>query len=187
MNWTDPTGMTNSGYTQVAAMSAGALTAGQIATSAMFATAAGTAAYLAIEATKRNALSSTSGTISCWFFSLADSVGAAGALSVVGIDQSACGVVVHKRVGDPPVAGNPPMPAPAPDPCDDRYKDEIRRCNANKWSTAALDYIAGCKTRAKQRQAMCYKNGGPDGPGEMPEWDHNHDTGDSETGRNFGR
>jgi RHS repeat-associated protein len=164
VNWVDPNGMSNSGYTQVAAVSAGALTAGQIATHVMFATAAGTAAYLAIETTKRNALSSTSGTISCTFYSLADTVGAAGVLSILGIDESACGVMA-RRTQDPPP---PPPPGPRDepeegDPCEEQYSDDLHQCQAlsagrgGGYSTkAGRIWYAACQAIAKTRQAACY-------------------------------
>jgi RHS repeat-associated protein len=73
------------------------------------------------------------------------------------------------------------------DPCTDRYEQEVKACNRNKWSTPHPDYIRACIARAKARQAACLRNGGPDGSNEPKEWDHNPDTGDSETGKNFGR
>jgi RHS repeat-associated protein len=73
------------------------------------------------------------------------------------------------------------------DPCTDRYDREVRACYSHKWDTPHPDYIPGCIARAKARQAACLRNGEPDGPNEPQEWDHNTETGDSETGRNFGR
>ena len=98
------------------------------------------------------------------------------------------------RPGKPRRPPRPPSPPVGPvcsdggdDPCEEREKQERRRCFFYHATTHAHpDYLSGCLDRALARKLYCQRNG-IDDPGGPTEWNPDPDSGDAETWRNYGR